>query len=208
MNRVNNREYNVRPARDSDNFTHIASLIYATDPYIYPFWFGSRDRAIMPLHQLIRTPGTIFSRENIFVIEELWKAKILGVIVAISARSDLSYDYSALKATDERYQFAIEHYVEPSVRQAQKMDASTITVLDCCVAANERGQGLGRLLLGDFMSTMQKRGFAKCELDCLADNEPALALYHGLGFQEIKRGIGFDGTTHSQVRIVSLARQF
>lgn len=204
---MNDRELNVRPARDSDNFTRIASLIYATDPYIYPFWFGSEEQAIMPLYQLIYTPGTIFSRDNIFVIEDLWKARILGVIVAVSARCDLSYDYSALKATNAQYRFAIEHYVEPSVRHAQQMDAGTVVVLDCCIVPEERGQGFGKSMLGTFMLRMKDRGFTRFELDCLADNEPALALYRGLGFQETKRGIGFDGTMHSQVNIISLARQ-
>lgn len=202
---MNNRELNVRPARDSDNLTRIASLIYATDPYIYPFWFGSEEQAIMPLYHLICTPGTIFNRENIFVIEELWKARILGVIVAISARSDLSYDYSALKSTDAQYRFAIERYVEPSVRHARQMGVDTVAVLDCCIAPDERGQGIGKSLLSGFMSRMKDRGFTKLELDCLADNKPALALYRGLGFRETKRGVGFDGTTHSRVRIVSLA---
>lgn len=200
-------EYVSRPARDSDNFTSIARLIYATDPYIYPFWFGSEDRAIMPLHQLIHIPGTIFSLENVFVIEEIWRREILGVIVAISARSELDYDYSKLKATNDQYRFAIERYIEPSVRHAQKLKRDTVMLIDCCIAPDSRNRGLGKTMLGDFMNLMKRRGFQRFELDCLADNQPALALYHGLGFQDIKPGIGFDGTDHSQVSIMSLACQ-
>ena len=200
-------EYNPRPARDTDNFTRIARLIYGTDPYIYPFWFGSEDGSIMPLYHLIHTPGSIFAPDNIFVIEEIWQREILGVIVAVSSHSDLSYDYAELKATNEQYRFAIERYVEPSVRHARNADPDTIMVLDCCVAPEARRQGLGKTMLSGFMTLMQERGFRRFELDCLADNQPALALYHGLGFQDIKPGIGFDGTNHPQVAIMSLARQ-
>lgn len=200
-------EYVSRPARSSDNFTRIASLIYATDPYIYPFWFGDESQAIMPMYQLIHTPGTIFSLENVFVIEELWRHEILGAIVAISARSELDYDYSELKATSEQYQFAIERYVEPTVRRAQKLERDTVMLLDCCIAPDSRNRGLGKTMLGDFMNLMKRRGFRRFELDCLADNQPALALYHSLGFQDIKSGIGFDGTDHSQVSTLSLACQ-
>lgn len=199
-------DFATRSARPEDNLTDIAKIIYATDPYIYPFWFGSEDDAIMSLHALIHSTGTIFSLDNLYVVWEIWSRKILGAIVAISSRSDLSYDYSPLKQTNDHYRFAIERYVEPSVRHAQESDPDTMTILDCCVAPDARRRGLGKLLLNNFMIVAQAHGFRRFELDCLADNQPALALYHGLGFQNVKPGIGFDGTDHSQVAIMSLAR--
>ena len=42
------KEYNVefddiicRKAKESDNLDEIATLIYETDPYIYPYWFNN-----------------------------------------------------------------------------------------------------------------------------------------------------------------------
>lgn len=199
-------DFATRSARPDDNLTDIAKIIYATDPYIFPFWFGCEDDAILPLHSLIHTTGTIFSLDSLYVAWEIWSRKILGVIVAISSRSDLFYDYGPLKQTNDHYRFAIERYVEPSVRSVQKSTPDTMTILDCCIAPDFRGQGLGKRLLGEFMTAAESHGFRRFELDCLAGNQPALALYHGLGFQDVKPGIGFDGTDHSQVAIMSLAR--
>ena len=57
-----------RRAKETDNMEEIASLIYQTDPYIYPFWFNNNEReAIEVLSRELMQEGCIFYYENIYV---------------------------------------------------------------------------------------------------------------------------------------------
>lgn len=200
-------DYFTRKAQPSDDLRRIALLIYDTDPFIYPFWFEGRAQGIDALEKMIRTPGNLFSLENIFVLLDRDQCEILGVIVAIHQHSRLDYDYSGLKQFNHHYRFTIENYVEPSVAAALQAHPETIIITNCCIDARARGLGCGKALLHDFMELAKEQGFMTIELDCLAFNDAALALYRRCGFQTVVTGIGFDGTDHSQVPIVTMSCQ-
>lgn len=201
-------EFITRPARLSDNIGQIAELIYGTDPFIYPFWLkGDRRRGLNMLKKLIKTPGTVFSLSNTFVLSDPRRDEIVGIVIAISSLTPLDYDYTRLKKVNKNYRFTIEHYIEPSIQEIRESAPYTTIVMNFCIRKTWRGQGLGRILLGDFIKFHENRGFRRFELDCLAANEPALRLYHDLDFQDVAQGIGFDGTESSQVQTVSLVRE-
>lgn len=50
---------------------------------------------------------------------------------------------------------------------------------------------------------MEKAGYNQFTLDCLLHNLRAKNLYHGFMFKEMKEIIGFDGTDHSKVEVIS-----
>ncbi len=56
-----------RRAKATDNFEQISGLIYDTDVYIYPFWFGNKETAIKELSKHLAEDGFFFNYQNMFV---------------------------------------------------------------------------------------------------------------------------------------------
>ena len=54
---------------------------------------------------------------------------------------------------------------------------------------------------------MENAGWEEFALDCLLHNLRAKNLYHSFGFKEMKEIVGFDGTDHSTVEVVSFLRK-
>ena len=54
---------------------------------------------------------------------------------------------------------------------------------------------------------MEVVGYDAFALDCLLNNLRAKNLYHSMGFKEMKEIVGFDGTDHSNVEVVSFLRK-
>lgn len=69
--------------------------------------------------------------------------------------------------------------------------ADEAELLTIAVAPEDRRRGLGRQLLGAFLSACAARGAATVFLDVDAGNAPALALYHSAGFLEAGRRRGY-----------------
>lgn len=56
---------------------------------------------------------------------------------------------------------------------------------------SERRQGLATLLLGECVRQLQAQGIEQIELQCMAQNEAAIKLYHKHGFAQVDSGIVF-----------------
>jgi [ribosomal protein S18]-alanine N-acetyltransferase len=54
-----------------------------------------------------------------------------------------------------------------------------------------RRQGIGRALLGRFLSDARARGAEQCFLEVRVSNSPAIALYAREGFVPVARRIGY-----------------
>jgi ribosomal-protein-alanine N-acetyltransferase len=65
--------------------------------------------------------------------------------------------------------------------------ADEAELLTIAVAPEDRRRGLGRQLLGAFLSACAARGAATVFLEVDAGNAPALSLYHSAGFREAGR---------------------
>jgi ribosomal-protein-alanine N-acetyltransferase len=65
--------------------------------------------------------------------------------------------------------------------------ADEAELLTIAVAPTDRRRGLGRQLLGAFLSACAARGAATVFLEVDAGNAPALSLYHSAGFREAGR---------------------
>lgn len=59
------------------------------------------------------------------------------------------------------------------------------------VAPDHRGRGYGRFLIAEILRHAREHGFRLAEVQTLADNEPALALYRSLGFEPVEQSTVF-----------------
>lgn len=191
----------LRRAKKDDNMEDIARLVYETDPYIYPFWFDNDiDKAIRELVPLIQEPGFIYHYENCYVAYDLQTQKIVGIVCAIDPTTDLNYDYSKLKAINDRYKFTIENYVEEIIKEV--VEKKYMYLVNVSVDVEYRSNKIGTRMLSYFIEQMHEAGFNEIGFDCLMHNLRAKNLYHSLGFKEVSEGFGFDGTDYSTVEIV------
>lgn len=65
---------------------------------------------------------------------------------------------------------------------------SAVGVVDVFIDESVRRQGVGRLLIGNVLRFLHDQYFTMVEAQVPADNDPAVALYRGLGFQQIDTG--------------------
>lgn len=65
--------------------------------------------------------------------------------------------------------------------------ADEAELLSVAVAPEDRGRGLGRLLVVEGLERVREAGVRACFLEVRPGNEPARALYRSLGFREIGR---------------------
>ena len=96
--------------------------------------------------------------------------------------TDLNYDYSKLKAYNERYCFTIVNYIENLIREVEEADFAYIS--NVCVDKNYRGMHIGNYMLQYILDVYKKKLFKKVVLDVLADNPGAIKLYQNLSFEQ------------------------
>lgn len=202
---VNLNDIVCRRAKKEDNMAEIATLIYQTDPYIYPYWF-ERDvkKAIDFLSDKIQMEGFIFNYNNLYVAIDKTTGKIVGLIVALDPTVDLDFEYSPYVAINKNYQETIEHYIEECIKDVKSNDA--MYIMNCAVLEECRGRKIGTKLLGHFIGHMEKAGFENYRLDCLLHNLRAKNLYHSLGFKEMEEVKGFGGYVKEPIEVVVFKR--
>ncbi|MBR4760640.1 MAG: ribosomal protein S18-alanine N-acetyltransferase [Lachnospiraceae bacterium] len=59
------------------------------------------------------------------------------------------------------------------------------------VASDHRGKGIGKKMLSFLLESAASRGMTACSLEVRVSNEPALKLYHALGFKDAGVRPGF-----------------
>ena len=186
-------EIDLRRANKDDNFEEIASLIYQTDPYIYPFWFkGGVEEAKKVLPKYIADPGFIYYYENCYIAYDKTTGHIVGLICAIDYTTNLDYDYTELSNTNDEYAFVVKNYIKLLIDEVN--GNKSMYIVNCCVDKTVRSKRIGSVMLGNFIKLMEKAGYDTIEFDCLLHNVRAKNLYHSLGFKEMYTGIGFNGT--------------
>lgn len=69
--------------------------------------------------------------------------------------------------------------------------AGEATLMDICVSPSQQGQGFGKELLGEFISTAKNKGANKLLLEVRASNISAQMLYINQGFSDVARRTGY-----------------
>jgi ribosomal protein S18 acetylase RimI-like enzyme len=70
---------------------------------------------------------------------------------------------------------------------AEHRDSDLCEVAYLGVVPEARGRGIGRAILHDGLTMARDSGHAAIEIAADAGNAPALSLYRGLGFSEVRR---------------------
>lgn len=172
----------IRRPNEEDNLEQIAELLYKTDPYIYPYWFESLEKCKEELTPLLLEENFFFSIYHLFVAVNKEDNEIVGVICILDKGVNLDYDYSELKAKNERYDFTIANYVEELIKEVKEADFAYIS--NVCVDENYRGMHIGRKLIDYAINVYKKKLFDHIVLDVLADNPGAIKLYQNMGFEQ------------------------
>lgn len=193
----------VRKPRKDDNLGKISELLYKTDPYIYPYWFGSLDNCINELTPLLLEDKFFFNISNLYVAIDKDSNEIVGVVCITDKSVDLDYDYSKLISVNDRYKFTIENYVLALVKEVK--ESSFAYISNVCVDENYRGRHIGNYMLSSIINVYKKKFFKEIVLDVLADNPSAISLYERLGFEKFSELFeGFNDPSMSKPDVFSM----
>ena len=179
----------VRKANKDDDMKKISELLYKTDKYIYPYWFGSLKKCREELTPLLLEDNFFFNINNLYVAYLDDIKEIVGVACIIDKSVDLSYDYSKLKKINDRYRFTIENYIEGLIKEVRESEFAYIS--NVCVDENYRGRHIGNIMISKIIDIYKEKLFKEIVLDVVAANPGAIKLYQNLGFEqftEIFRG--------------------
>ena len=193
----------IRRANKNDKLEKIAQLLYQTDNYIYPYWFENLDNCKKELSPLLLESKFFFNVNNLYVAIDKKNSDIVGVVCIVDCNTDLDYDYSDLKAKNERYCFTIVNYVEKLIEEVKKSDFAYIS--NVCIDEEYRGMHIGNYMLKHIIDIYKKKLYNEIVLDVLVDNPGAIKLYKNLGFEkftEIFRG--FNSPRYEKPNVFSM----
>ena len=169
-----------RKARASDNLEKIAELLYYTDDYIYPYWFGSVENCRKELVPLLTQEKFFFNINNIYIAVQ--DNNILGIACIVDKKTDLSYDYSELRKINSRYEFTVDNYIMGLIEEVKNAEFAYIS--NVCVDPNHSDIHIGTFLLDNLIKEYKNKKFNEIVLDVLADNPRAIHLYQKMGFEK------------------------
>lgn len=176
----------VRFAKKSDDFKKIGLLLYLTDPYIYPYWFGDNAQVgAATLAKLCQTKNCVFYYKNIAVAQ--LDGQIVGAICFFDDKADLSYSYAAQIENNKRTVDVVEGYLNGLVREQKP---GIVNISNVCVFEPYRRRGVASALL-QFVLDKYKNVDTIFQIEVVADNAPARALYAAFGFERVKKYFGF-----------------
>ena len=180
----------VRKLNDNDDLSQISKLIYETDNYIFPYLFkDSRSVAKEILPHMILS-DTIYNKDNIFVASR--DNNIVGIVVInkspikINLADFIGAFEKANVIIDENFEKVLKEYYLPLETEPDGYHISNM-----CVDEMYRGQGIGRALLENIKPYLDPT--KDIYIECLADNETALAVYESEGFEILFEYPGFTG---------------
>lgn len=173
-----------------DDLKNIGRLLYYTDPYIYPAFFGNIEYAECIIEAAIKKSIYCFNTQDIFCtfIDDMPVGMIC--VNPEGKRKWINEDWIRLlvdmrfKKTD-CFQCVSEKYFEPM--NNEKFE-NQIYILALSVLPSMRGNTIGKQMLQKFLEKYSEK---QVVLDTLENNLSAIALYKKHGFKEIKKYIGF-----------------
>lgn len=168
------------PMRDAEV---VAGLIYDTDPYLFPFLFGRRQRALPLLRRLFQLEENSFSHRYVQIAEV--GGEVAGILIGY-APHELTKEN---EAADFRRVFGFwqSWQLQPRFWLLRRfLDKSEITghyIQNVCVAAAHRGKGVGSGLIRHFCRVSPGAVW----LDVEMGNKENRAIYEHLGFRVVRK---------------------
>lgn len=203
MNQNEQVELEIRKATPEDNLKEIASLIYKTDQYIYPYWFESLEKCQSELSPLMLEDNFFFNINNFYIAIDKSNNKIVGATCIVDKNTNLNYNYTNLKSVNNRYKFTIENYINSLIEEVK--DAEFAYISNVCVDENYRGQRIGNRMMSYVIEEYRKKYFKEIVLDVLAKNPGAIKLYQNLGFEQTSEIFqGFNAPDEEKPEVFSM----
>lgn len=174
----------IRKAEISDADV-ISSLILETGIRFLPLVFGPQVKLI--LGRLIKTPGTVFYIDNIYVLE-IDEGKVVGAMVAYPGymlnRRSLK---TALTLFDMMGMELIKRIrVFRLVESKNKVSKDEFYISNIAIDRMHRGMGYGTKLLKYAEELAKEHGLNKLSLDVENTNPNAIEFYKKLGYRGTK----------------------
>ena len=180
----------VRKLSASDDLSTAANLIYETDNYVFPYFFNESKALAKAILPKMMQGDTIYNLNNIYVA--LYEGQIIGIMVVNEAPISISLSayieaYEEAGAMiDEGFERVYKEYFLPMEQEPEGYYIPNI-----CIDPSFRGQGIGGALLEAVLSEIDTS--KDVYLNCLSDNEVALAVYEAHGFERLVEYSGFTG---------------
>lgn len=174
----------IRPITLNDDLTRVAEIIYATDPFLFPYIFGKGENALEKIKALIGLEHNSFSHRYIHGMFD--GDTLLGIYIAYNAKEkskdeDFTKVFKGLKAVWLGLKLLpIANLLNPPLK-------NTFYLQNLSVHESLRGKGTGKALLKDFYEKALEKGHDTVSLDVALDNDGAMRLYLKEGFQLIKK---------------------
>lgn len=191
----------VRRAVPTDDVEAIAKYLYLTDEWIYPTLAPACSDAgwVEFIRANLKNESHIFSARRLLVA--LRGGRVIGVCCSFSGGEHPVFAEHVPRGAEADYRFVERHYFCPLFEEGAPQGA--VCVSNLCVAPSERGNGVGKTLLGALIGQEPHR---EIWLDVVADNAPAVGLYKSLGFLPQKQYKGFGGKAHADVLCLRMMR--
>lgn len=192
-----NKEILIRKASKEDDLNRICELIYDVDPYIYPYWFGTKENCKRILSKLLLEDNFIFNIQTFYLAIDKSNNMIVGIASIVDKYTNLEYDYSKLLHynDNDNFNYVIKEYIMPMIEKVKENNTACLT--NMCVDKKYRNLHIGLNLLdyaiNDYINNCKNISDA-IEFDVLKDNIPAIKLYKHLGFKQVGNILkGFNG---------------
>lgn len=181
----------------------IASVLYQTDEYIYPYAFPLAANGIEALSCLIRKSEGVLSYRNITVVEVNKEIKSVIWISSPGIKWDTQKNWELIKTIHgdkEKFFYAAEHYFE-------KLNTESIDEIEVIAIATDKNsmrKGYAHHLLAAVSNRFLHK---KLILSVLARNKPAIELYENLFFVKRPGTIkGFAATENKLPEVIRMVR--
>lgn len=184
----------VRKLAIDDSLSRVSKLIYETDNYIFPHFFGESTVQAKQILSCMIEKDTIYNRDNIFVA--IVDGQIVGVTVIAPSPVTINVgaffeSFECAGATseiDEAFQEIMKEYFIP-----MESHPDGYYIASLCVDEQYRGQGIASAMTEQIINEYYNQ--KDIYLDCLSDNERAITVYESHGFEKLFEFSGFTGLT-------------
>ena len=188
FNNVTFKQLSSNDKLTQEQLEEIADLIYETDEYIYPAFFGDKNNAKKIIPELFSNNDSMFSYDNLYLA--ILSNNIVGLILwnkgVLSWKDDL-----LLKVVNEKninipdsYKLVVDEYLI----DYKDVDENEISILNVSVNKNYQGMKIGYNMMINFLKDHNENDIS---LFVLKENDGAINLYKKCSFNIVEELDGF-----------------
>lgn len=172
----------IRRAKKSDKLMQIAANIFHSHPKYFNYFFENREvRGFETIADIILTKNSTLNFNNIWVAAQ--GSKVWGALVALTDKTNTSWDYGYLKRRNKTYKHAIENGLEAL---NNKLKPDTVFIPYIFVHEAYRNFTVGRKLIISCEDYFLHKGFKYSEVYCLKENELLKNLLKNMNFKKVQ----------------------